>query len=77
MASVADKLLDARFNHTNAQSRYLLIAGMTGNLVTGDREKAVALWNRSPGIADKTRDFTLRLLYAHAFGAGESNKQLK
>ncbi len=77
MASVADKLLDARFNHSNAQSRYLLIAGMTGNLVTGDREKAVALWNRSPGIADKTRDFTLRLLYAHAFGAGESNKQLK
>ena len=77
MASVADKLLDARFNHTNAQSRYLLIAGMTGNLVTGDRGKAVALWNRSPGIADKTRDFTLRLLYAHAFGAGESNKQLK
>jgi hypothetical protein len=75
MASVAEKLLDARFNHSNAQSRYLLIAGMTGNLVNGDKKNAVALWNRSPGIADKTKDFTLRLLYAHAFGAGDSERR--
>ena len=74
MARLAEILLDARFTHSNAQNRYLIIAGMAGHLVGGDKAKAAAIWNGHPTIADKTRDFTLRLLYAHAFGAGIGGK---
>ncbi|MSQ53641.1 MAG: spermidine synthase [Betaproteobacteria bacterium] len=74
MASLAEKLLDARFGHSNAQSRYLVIAGMAGHLVGGDKDKAAVIWNGHPAVADKTKDFTLRLLHAHAFAAGKAGK---
>ena len=68
MAALAETLLESRFSHSNAQQRYLIIAGMTAHLVAGDKDKAAAIWKRFPKVADKTADFTLRLLYAHAFG---------
>ncbi len=70
MAALSEKLLEPRFRHSNAQQRYLIITGMTGYLVADDKEKAAAIWRRFPKVADKTADFTLRLLYAHAFGTG-------
>ena len=68
MAELAEKLLEARFSHTTAQQRYLVIAGMTGHLVNHEREKAASLWKRFPKVADRSTDLTLRLLHAHAFG---------
>ncbi len=67
MAALSEKLMQPRFTHSNAQQRYLIITGMSGHLVTGDRDKAAAVWKRFPKVADMEKDFTLRLLYAHAF----------
>ena len=69
MAVHAELLLDPRFSHSSAQLRYLIITGMTGHLMAGNRDKAAAIWKRFPKIADKEKDFTLRLLYGHAFAA--------
>jgi hypothetical protein len=66
MAALAETLLEARFSHSGAQQRYLIIVGMTGHLVAGDKAQAAAIWKRFPKVADKTADFTLRLLYAQS-----------
>ncbi|MFM9967245.1 MAG: fused MFS/spermidine synthase [Burkholderiales bacterium] len=67
MALLAEKLLDPSLAHSNAQLRYLIITAMAGHLMEGSKQKAASIWNRFPAIADKNKDFTMRLLYAHAF----------
>jgi spermidine synthase len=67
MGELAGKLLDPALEHSTEQTKYLVMAAMTGYIASGQRDKAADVWNRHgrtlPGASD---DMTLRLLFAHA-----------
>ena len=72
MARLAEALLAKTSDLPAGHRLYLIAAGMAGYLAEGRRAEAAALWNRYPADADITGDIGLRLLYAHAFPAGDS-----
>ena len=69
MAALAERLLDPGLPHSEAQVRYLLMAGMTGLLALGKKEQASGLWKLHSRRLSGAPDLSLRLLQAHASAA--------
>jgi hypothetical protein len=78
MAALAEKLLK-NGKAPRERDRYLLAAGMLGDLADGKPEKAYHLWETyaSRALSSRPPDVLLRLLWAHSVYRSQNQGQAK
>jgi len=66
MARLADELLASAKELSSSHKQYLLAASLTGNILTGELDRAQAQWDKHSGEAARSGlSLDLRLLYAY------------
>lgn len=71
MATLSQRLLESGAGQTLAQTRYLVMAGMTGMIVQKDKAAALRLWKKyaDDNAGGGKSSLPLRLLYVHSLAS--------